>query len=95
MFSVQLRSVEDAFIFYSISEEKQACVWTAGRGEREREGTRTRDRHQKHSAEPRHTQRAQTHTRRRTRDTDQIALIGIVPAEFVRFLCHLEARRSG
>lgn len=51
-------------------------------------GTKTREQHNTPMSTDQHK------TARRPRDTDQVALIVIVPVEFVRFLCHLEARQS-
>lgn len=65
------------------------CSKAVCTAERERE----QDWHQNPRAQ-RHTQR-HTQTSRHPQDTDQVALIVIVPVEFVRFLCHLEARQSG
>lgn len=63
-------------------------MWTAGREQ-------DQDLHQ----ELRVAQHTRGHRRTQTtchpHDTDQIALIVIVPMDFVRFLCHLETRQSG
>lgn len=64
-------------------------VWTAEREQDPKTGT-------KKPSAPRHThEHRRTQTTCHPHDTDQIALIVIVPVEFVRFLCHLEARQSG
>lgn len=52
-------------------------------------GAKTREQHNTPMSTDQHK------TTRCPHDTDQVALIVIVPVEFVRFLCHLEARQSG
>lgn len=63
-------------------------MWTAGREQ-------DQDWHQKPQAAQHTHEHRRTQKTRHPHDTDQIALIVIVPVEFVRFLCHLEARQSG
>lgn len=81
--SVQLQSICCPFQ----SKHRRVC-----RAETEREP----DWHRKPLSAPRHThEHRHTQTTSHPQDTDQLALIVIVPVEFVRFLCHLEARQSG
>lgn len=90
--------LRSAWVASTFSESRR--MWTAGtEQDRDQHHKNKNPRAAQHTHENRathtHTNTKNTHTARHPCDTDQIALIVIVPVEFVRFLCHLEARQSG